>query len=218
MKNLVLALVFLPLILNSQIISHKFISSPEMESEINGYAEGSNGEIYFFDNSDELFVYRNDSVIKLNLSCSFCRVGDIFYEGKDSLLIITEWKGLLRLANNQKSTVNSGLSDYNSICILNNGDIYIGSDITNNKGLGKSTDHGKTFTFTKSSSNGLPSEIIYRIKKDTSGNIWLTTFKGLTRLKAGVYKKYLNSKLTENIYDLAISPKILYGHNHHMEA
>lgn len=205
MKNLVLVLVFMPFYLMSQIKDYKFISSPLMQTEIKGFAEGVNGDIYFFDNYDKLFLFRNDSVTKMNFSCSSCKIGDIFYEGKDSLLLMTEWSGLMRFANNQKSVVNSSLSDYNSICILNNGDIFIGSNISNNKGLGKSTDHGKTFTYTKSSSNGLPSDIIYRIRKDTSNNVWLATFKGLTRLKAGTYKKYLNSKINDNIYDLSIS-------------
>lgn len=207
MKNLIVILVFFPLYLASQIKEYKFISDPLMQTEVNGFTEGANGDIYFFDNYDKLFLLRKDTLVKLNFSCSSCKIGDIFYEGKDSLLLMTEWSGLLRFANNQKSSVNSGLSDYNSICILKNGDIYIGSSLTNNKGLGKSVDHGKTFTYTKSSSNGLPSDIIYRLRKDTSDNLWLATFKGLTRLKAGTYKKYLNSKLTDNIYDLSISKK-----------
>lgn len=206
MKKLFIFILIVPLFVNAQIKSFKSISSPVIENEIHGFGEGKNGEIYLYDSGDKLYVFRNDSVIKLNFSCFYCGIEEIVMEGNDSLLIMTTHEGLFRYSNN-KATVVNDINWYNSLGIDKNGVIYIGSsdNSSDNFGLGKSTDKGKTFTYTKQSSNGLPSNIIHQIKIDKSNSVWLANWEGIVRLKAGVFKKFKDSDLSSTFYSLDIS-------------
>ncbi len=213
MKKVFIFILTVPFFLNAQIKSFKSLSSSLITDDVYGFTEGANGEIYFFDNDDHLFVYRNDSIIKLNFSCSFCNIEDIISEGKDSLLILTKYDGLYRCNKNQAVEVYY-IKWYNSIGADNNGVIYIGSTDSgsSNKGLGKSLDKGKTFTFTKQSTNGLPNNIIYKIKTDKANSVWLANWEGIVRLKSGVYKKFADSDLSSTFYSIDISDdEVVWG-------
>ena len=207
MKKILLIVAFFPLLMNAQITSFQLVTSSDMYTEVSGFTEAEDGYVYFFDNSGNLFVYKDDTISLLDFSCSSCNVADIAYEGNNSVLVMTEWKGLIRYADGVKTTVYSNISNYNAVCVASNGDIYVGSDFSgsSNKGIGVSTDNGSTFTFTKSSANGLPSDVIYDLAADKMGNIWIGTYNKLARLQSGTYTRYTNSALSANIYDVAVS-------------
>lgn len=196
----------MPFFANAQIKSFKSISSPVIENEIHGFGEGKKGEIYLYDSGDKLYVFRNDSVIKLNFSCFYCGIEDIVMEGEDSLLIMTTYEGLFRY-NNNKATLLNPIERYSAVAVDNKGVLYIGSadNTSNNLGLGKSIDRGKTFTFTKQSTNGLPNNIIHEIKIDKNNSVWMANWEGIVRLKSGVFKKFADSDLSPTFYSLDIS-------------
>jgi len=126
---------------------------------------------------------------------SYIAIHDIVFDSKGTAWIGASW-GLGKLSSDSLIQGYAGIhNEIFSIAISKNDTLWIG---TNGSGLVKF--NGQSYTVYDTSNSGIPGNIVFDMKFDSHGNLWLATEKGVAKFDGSnwtIYDKQ-NSPLTED--------------------